>query len=560
MVVGEIINKMMPMGIENFKEVRENYYFVDKTDFIRELIDTHSKVTLITRPRRFGKTLTMSMLEYFFSVDRAEESKYLFQGLAIEKAGTAYMNQQGKYPVIFLTLKNVQNDTWQGIYKSFRLLIQKEFQKHDYVLCENLLRPSEKAFYQRIMNLVADEEEYQTSILNLSSYLYRYFGVKPIILIDEYDAPIQYAYDYGFYDTAISYFRNWFNNTLKGNETLHFAVLTGVLRIAKESIFSGLNNLDVYTVLDEQYSDAIGFTPEEVNQMAQELHKTEYLPQLKSWYDGYRFGFSEIYNPWSINNFFKKNEIDDYWIHTSENSILKYMLNYLDSEEEAALLLLLHGGSITAVIRESVIYDDIGQDADALYTMLLTTGYLTVIHKEKDFGGHLCELTIPNREVKNAYRIEILEKVKTKLSASRLIFMMRDLMAGRVKEFSKTLERYIGYLVSSYDVANKESFYHGFLLGMTALFVPNYTVESNRESGYGRFDLAIFPKDKANAGVLMEFKVAETEAHLGKKAEEALEQIEKRQYNTEFSKRGVKVVWKYGIAFCGKQICVKMKE
>lgn len=553
------MNTAMPIGIDDFKKVREQYYFVDKTDFIRQLIDNHSEVTLITRPRRFGKTLTMSMLEYFFSIDRAEESSGLFQGLAIEKAGMTYMNQQGKYPVIFLTLKNVQNNTWKGTYKSFRLLIQKEFQKHDYVLYKELLKPSEKDFYQRIMNLEADEEEYQVSILNLSSYLYRYFGVNPIILIDEYDAPIQYAYEHGFYDTAISYFRNWFNNTLKGNETLYFAVLTGVLRIAKESIFSGLNNLDVYTVLNEQYGNAIGFTPEEVGKMAEDLQRTAYLPKLKSWYDGYKFGSTEIYNPWSINNFFKKNEIDEYWVRTSENSILKHMLEYLDSEEEAALLSLLHGESVMTVIRESVIYDDIGQDIDALYTMLLTTGYLTAIHKEKDFGGYLCELAIPNREVKNAYRIEILEKVKTKLPASRLIVMMKDLTAGRAAEFSKTLERYIGYLVSSYDAANKESFYHGFLLGMTALFVPDYVVESNRESGYGRFDLAIFPKDTSKAGVVMEFKAAEREEYLEKRAKEALDQIEEKKYDMEFSKRGVTTVWKYGIAFCGKMIHVIAK-
>ena len=293
--------------------------------------------------------------------------------------------------------------------------------------------------------------------------------------------------------------------------------------------------------------------------MAEDLQKTAYLPKLKSWYDGYKFGAAEIYNPWSVNNFFKKNEIDEYWVRTSENSILKYMLEYLDPEEEAALLSLLHGESVTAVIRESVIYDDIGQDMDALYTMLLTTGYLTVMHKEKDFGGYLCELAIPNREVKNAYRMEILEKVKTKLPASRLIVMMKDLTAGRVAEFSKTLERYIGYLVSSYDAANKESFYHGFLLGMTALVVPEYVVESNRESGYGRFDLAIFPKDTSKAGVILEFKAAENEDCLEERAKEALAQIEEKQYGMEFSKRGIGTVWKYGIAFCGKKIHVIAK-
>ena len=554
------MNTTMPVGVDDFKKLREQYYFVDKTDFIRQLIDAHSDVTLITRPRRFGKTLIMSMLDYFFSMARKEGSYHLFQGLAIDQAGTKYMKYRGAFPVIFITLKGVQNDTWISMYKSFRLFIQREFQKHDYVLQGKVLKPSEKEFYQRIINLEADEEEYQVSLLNLSAYLYRYAGVKPIILIDEYDAPIQCAYEHGFYDKAVLYFKSWFNNTLKSNEYMNFAVLTGVLRIAKESIFSGLNNLDVCSVMIDQYSDVFGFTADEVSDIASALQCSHMLPDIQAWYDGYRFGKADIYNPWSVINFFDKQILADYWVNTSGNAILRQLMKQTDAEQKESLLSLLQGDSVTAVIREGVIYDDIGENPDALYTMLLTTGYLTAIHKQSTFGGQLCRLVIPNREVKDAYRAEVLERMRGRLAASSLLLMMEDLIAGHVAPFSKTLERYIACLVSSYDAANKESFYHGFLLGMTALFVPEYVVESNRESGYGRFDIAIFPKDTSKSGVLMEFKAADSEAQLENKAKEALRQIEEKQYGTEFEKREISKVWKYGIAFYGKQVYVKMKE
>ena len=405
------MNKAMPIGADDFKEVREKYYFVDKTDFIRQLIDEHSKVTLITRPRRFGKTLTMSMLEYFFSMDREKDSQTLFQGLAIERAGRDYMKHQNKYPVIFMTLKGVQNNTWISTYKSFRLFVQKEFQKHDYVLQGDRLKPSEKEFYQRIMNLMADEEEYQVSLLNLSAYLYRYFGVKPIILIDEYDAPIQCAYEYGFYDTAISYFKGWFNNTLKSNENLNFAVLTGVLRIAKESIFSGLNNLDVCSVLRDKYSDVFGFTAEEVAKLAEDVEKPGILPELKKWYDGYRFGSSEIYNPLSVVSYIDNQCLPKpYWMNTSNNAILRELLSHADYLRIKALRGLLHDVPVSASLNEGVIYDQIGSDQSALYTMLLTTGYLTVAEDvPTSYDRYL--LRIPNEEIKRVYGMEILNTI-----------------------------------------------------------------------------------------------------------------------------------------------------
>ncbi|WP_198947469.1 AAA family ATPase [Megasphaera sp. ASD88] len=554
------MNKAMPIGADDFKEVREKYYFVDKTDFIRQLIDGHSKVTLITRPRRFGKTLTMSMLEYFFSIDREKDSQTLFQGLAIDWAGKDYMKHQNKYPVIFMTLKGVQNNTWISTYKSFRLFVQKEFQKHDYVLQGDRLKPSEKEFYQRIMNLTADEEEYQVSLLNLSAYLYRYFGVKPIILIDEYDAPIQCAYEYGFYDTAILYFKGWFNNTLKSNENLNFAVLTGVLRIAKESIFSGLNNLDVCSVLRDKYSDVFGFTSEEVAKLAEDVEKPDVLPELKKWYDGYRFGSSEIYNPLSVVSYIDNQCLPKpYWMNTSNNAILRELLSHADYLRIKALRGLLHDVPVSASLNEGVIYDQIGSDQSALYTMLLTTGYLTVAEDvPTSYDRYL--LRIPNEEIKRVYGMEILNTIAEGMDRDTFDGLFDLLFTGQSEDFAYQLQKILLRFASTYDTANKESFYHGFMLGMSALFLgKDYMVESNRESGYGRFDIAIFPKDETKAGVLMEFKAADKDSELEKTSKEALAQIEERQYDVEFSKRGIGKVWKYGIAFCGKHVCVKIK-
>ena len=553
------MNTAMPIGVDDFKKVRENYYFVDKTDFIRQLIDSHSDVTLITRPRRFGKTLTLSMLEYFFSIDRVKESDNLFHGLAIEKAGTEYMKYQGKSPVIFISLKDIKNASWESMLDQWGLFIRNVYLRYKYLCTSDTIDDDMKEDFYRITKRKANENELADSLAKLMEIMQAYYDKPVILLIDEYDAPIQQAWERGFYDECIGFMRRFLGRALKTNASLDFAVLTGVLRIAKESIFSGLNNLDVCSVMTDQYSDVFGFTADEVSDIASVLQRRHMLPDIQAWYDGYHFGKADIYNPWSVINFFDKQTLADYWVNTSGNAILRQLMKQTDAEQKESLLSLLQGDSVTAVIREGVIYDDIGENPDALYTMLLTTGYLTAIHKQSTFGGQLCRLVIPNREVKDAYRAEVLERMRGRLAASSLLLMMEDLVAGHVVPFSKTLERYIAYLVSSYDAANKESFYHGFLLGMTALFVPEYVVESNRESGYGRFDIAIFPKDTDKAGVLMEFKAADSEAQLKDKADEALRQIEEKQYGTEFEKRGISKVWKYGIAFCGKQVHVKMK-
>lgn len=554
------MNTRMPIGVDDFKEARTSYYLVDKTKMIAQLLDDHAKVTLFTRPRRFGKTLAMSMLEYFFSIEKKEETAHLFDGMAIDRAGARYMAERGRYPVIFMTLKGVQNDTMPLLFESFQYVIQQEFEKHAYLLEKGVLTAQETLFYRKMLDQSGSMADYQVSLLELGKYLSRFYGVPPIILLDEYDAPIQCAYDHGFYDKAISYFRTFYNNTLKSNPCLSFAVLTGVLRIARESIFSGLNNLKVCSVTTESYNDAFGFMPEEVEKMARDKGMSSQMEEIRSWYDGYHFGSQEIYNPWSVVCFFDEGELGDYWIHTSGNAILQKLLPTAGAAEEKNLLSLMQGGSVSVVLQESLIYSDIENHPDALYTLLLTTGYLTCVKKSRTFGGLLCDLAIPNREVGDAFRVEILNHLRRRMTLSRLVLLMEHLLHGEGDAFSQLLSEYTKELVSAYDGGNKESFYHGFLLGMTALLVPDYTVESNRESGYGRFDLAIFPKEAGKAGVLMEFKAAEKEEDLPAKAEEALRQIREKAYDAAFTARGVTKVWKYGIAFAGKRMAMKWER
>ena len=550
--------KRMPIGVDDFKKVVENYYYVDKTLFIKELLDSHGDVTLITRPRRFGKTIAMSMLAYFFSITEKENGD-LFDSLAIASVdGGVYLAERNRYPVISLTMKDVQNDTWPMLYDAFRLSISAEFHRHRYLLESPVLSEYEAAFYRRILTQEAGPAEYQVSLAYLSEYLYRYWKEKPIILIDEYDAPLQYAYHSRFYKEAVSYFRTWYNKSLKGNGFMNFAVLTGVLRIAKESIFSGLNNLEVDTVLSERYSDAFGFTISEVESICADYGKASALSEVKRWYDGYRFGNQEIYNPWSVINFFKNDgKAMPYWVNTADNRIIRYMLGGADAKRLQQLQELLEGRPVEATVRESVIYDDIKEDRSALLTMLLTTGYLTTAGAVADMYNRYL-LKIPNEEIKQLYHTEIMSHWDKGRSSGEFDDFFSALLAGDKETFGRLLAEIIRKTVSMYDVANKECFYHGFMLGMIACFShPRYRVVSNRESGYGRFDLAIIPKAKGLSGVIMEFKYAPDAAQLSFMAKKAIAQIKARSYETELQAEGVTKFWLYGIAFHGKEIVVE---
>ncbi len=549
----------LPIGMDDFRAVRHGYYFVDKSLFIKDIIDHTGMVTLCTRPRRFGKTLNMSMLYYFFSVDNAQDKDGLFLDLLIQQEHEAYRQHQGNYPTIFLSLKGVKADSWDDCYKLLRDVVQREYLRHKYLLESPSIGKEDKSFIHRIIDLSAEPYEYQLSLRNLTEYLFAHYGRRAVVLLDEYDVPVQQGFFYGYYPKAILFLRVWLTGALKGNSALAFAVLTGVLRIAKESVFSDLNNLWVDSVASSKFSTAFGFTSAEVQDMARDFQAEEKLPEIKTWYDGYRFGRQEIYNPWSVLNYFHSGgQAAPYWLNTSDNQIVRELLEHATDDVQRELTELMNGTQLETILDESVSYPDIYKRKDALYTMLLMTGYLTVAGTEEIDGMKLYALDIPNREVRQAYRQKVMDILSEQMDIHDSALLLRSLLQGQAEEFSKRLQDMLSKMMSYYDAngQNRESFYHGLMLGLTSLLGRSYQVRSNRESGFGRFDLAIYPLLPRTNGVLMEFKASDDQKNLDSLAKEALRQIEDRSYDTEMRAQGVKQIQKYGIAFCGKKCSI----
>lgn len=551
----------MPVGVDNFREmVSRDYYFVDKTNFIKELLDNKNKVTLITRPRRFGKTLAMRMLQEFFDINAA--GRDTFKGLSISRAGEKYIQHRGKYPVIFFSLKDIATGNYQDALRDLCGKISDLYAEYGFLAESPALNEREKEYFLSVYN-IADHEQYGRdkwgkSLKMLTVYLWKHYGVKTILLLDEYDAPIQHAWEDGYYEDMIRFMRQFYSEVLKGNDALEFAVLTGVLRVAKESIFSGLNNLKVCSVLSEAYSDVFGFTGEEVARMAADLQLEDKLPEIREWYDGYSFGGSEIYNPWSVIMYFDaKCKPAPYWVNTSGNGIIKYMLDRLDGRGREDLQSLMDGNTISKQVQEGIIYEEIGSNADDLYTMLLTTGYLKCTRSQDGLLGTYMDLQIPNLEILRLFTREIAQNFTGYRGVSDITNMMDEMLKGNAVLFEEDLNRILRNSVSYHDAANGESFYHGMMLGFCVLLKDTHIVESNRESGYGRFDLALIPTDRRYYGVIMEFKRAADEGQLEEKALEALAQIEELSYIAEFQQRQIEKVWKYGIAFCGKKVCLR---
>ena len=551
----------MPVGVDNFREmVSRDYYFVDKTNFIRELLDNKNKVTLITRPRRFGKTLAMRMLQEFFDINAA--GRDTFKGLNISRAGEKYIQHRGKYPVIFFSLKDIATGNYQDALRDLCGKISDLYAEYGFLAESPALNEREKEYFLSVYN-IADHEQYGRdkwgkSLKMLTVYLWKHYGVKTILLLDEYDAPIQHAWEDGYYEDMIRFMRQFYSEVLKGNDALEFAVLTGVLRVAKESIFSGLNNLKVCSVLSEDYSDIFGFTGQEVARMAADLQMEDKLPEIREWYDGYSFGGSEIYNPWSVIMYFDaKCKPAPYWVNTSGNGIIKYMLDRLDGRGREDLQSLMDGNTISKQVQEGIIYEEIGSNADDLYTMLLTTGYLKCTSSQDSLLGTYMDLQIPNLEILRLFTREIAQNFTGYRGVSDITNMMDEMLKGNAVLFEEDLNRILRNSVSYHDAANGESFYHGMMLGFCVLLKDSHIVESNRESGYGRFDLALIPTDRRYYGVIMEFKRAADEGQLEEKALEALAQIEELSYIAEFQQRQIEKVWKYGIAFCGKKVCLR---
>ena len=551
----------MPVGVDNFREmVSRDYYFVDKTNFIRELLDNKNKVTLITRPRRFGKTLAMRMLQEFFDINAA--GRDTFKGLNISRAGEKYIQHRGKYPVIFFSLKDIATGNYQDALRDLCGKISDLYAEYGFLAESPALNEREKEYFLSVYN-IADHEQYGRdkwgkSLKMLTVYLWKHYGVKTILLLDEYDAPIQHAWEDGYYEDMIRFMRQFYSEVLKGNDALEFAVLTGVLRVAKESIFSGLNNLKVCSVLSEDYSDVFGFTGQEVAKMAADLQMEDKLPEIRAWYDGYSFGGSEIYNPWSVIMYFDaKCKPAPYWVNTSGNGIIKYMLDRLDGRGREDLQSLMDGNTISKQVQEGIIYEEIGSNADDLYTMLLTTGYLKCTSSQDSLLGTYMDLQIPNLEILRLFTREIAQNFTGYRGVSDITNMMDEMLKGNAVLFEEDLNRILRNSVSYHDAANGESFYHGMMLGFCVLLKDTHIVQSNRESGYGRFDLALIPTDRRYYGVIMEFKRAADEGQLEEKALEALAQIEELSYIAEFQQRQIEKVWKYGIAFCGKKVCLR---
>ncbi len=551
----------MPVGVDNFREmVSRDYYFVDKTNFIKELLDNKNKVTLITRPRRFGKTLAMRMLQEFFDINAA--GRDTFKGLNISRAGEKYIQHRGKYPVIFFSLKDIATGNYQDALRDLCGKISDLYAEYGFLAESPALNEREKEYFLSVYN-IADHEQYGRdkwgkSLKMLTVYLWKHYGVKTILLLDEYDAPIQHAWEDGYYEDMIRFMRQFYSEVLKGNDALEFAVLTGVLRVAKESIFSGLNNLKVCSVLSEEYSDIFGFTGQEVARMAADLQMEDKLPEIREWYDGYSFGGSEIYNPWSVIMYFDaKCKPAPYWVNTSGNGIIKYMLDRLDGRGREDLQSLMDGNTISKQVQEGIIYEEIGSNADDLYTMLLTTGYLKCTSSQDSLLGTYMDLQIPNLEILRLFTREIAQNFTGYRGVSDITNMMDEMLKGNAVLFEEDLNRILRNSVSYHDAANGESFYHGMMLGFCVLLKDSHIVESNRESGYGRFDLALIPTDRRYYGVIMEFKRAADEGQLEEKALEALAQIEELSYIAEFQQRQIEKVWKYGIAFCGKKVCLR---
>lgn len=553
--------KSLPIGISDYVRAQEEYYYVDKTLLIKEFLDKKPLVSLFTRPRRFGKTLNMDMLRVFFEISDKDTSKY-FADKNIWQCGEEYRSHQGKYPVIFLTFKDVKFDTWDATIDKIRGLLQEEYGRHQELLNSDKLSQYEKEYFTKIISATANEVELTSSLERLSKMLASHYDKAPVIIIDEYDTPIQEGYSKDFYDEIIGFMRNFFSGAFKDNKNLSYGFLTGILRIAQESIFSGLNNLTVNSVMDEEYDSFFGFTESEVKAMLSYYGVSDKEEELKDWYDGYLFGSEEIYNPWSVINYISKGCLPQaYWVNTGKNEILDDVLRVATDDITERLYDLLQGERVVARIDQNVVYRSLAEDPANIYSLLLVAGYLKTPKKELQAdGSYLCEVSIPNREIAAVYKSEILSHFLqtgaiTRTTANKIA---ESLYANDYKKLQSAIEEYMDKSISFFD-GGAEGFYHGLMLGLIALMDNQYKIKSNRESGDGRFDVSLIPREKRYPGIILELKWKEklSDVELEKWSNEALKQIGELRYDSEMKEDGITEILKFGIAFSGKKVCVR---
>ena len=551
--------KAIPIGIENFEDIiKDNYYYVDKSMLIEDILVNRAAVTLFTRPRRFGKTLNMSMIKYFFDVRNKDENRKLFEELKI--FGSEYMKEQGKYPVIFVSLKDLRADTWEDTFenlKSFISDLYAEFEDMREIMNKRDKIKFDKIFYEE------EKGDYETALKLLSNYIYKYYGKKVIILIDEYDAPIINAFDKGYYNEAINFFQVFYSSALKTNDSLKYGILTGITRIIKEGIFSGLNNLYVNTILSKNYSEYFGLLESEVIEMLDYFQMKYKTKEVKDWYNGYRFGDKEIYNPWSIINYIKEKELKAYWANVSGNTLLENMLDQAGEDVYTDLKRFTDGESIEKYISDGTTIKSLLSNEDEIWQLFLYSGYLTKAKEQIEIDEtseytNIYNLKIPNKEIRKYFGNMFLNRFfGTELKTSILI---KALESGDIKKFEKTLGEIMVNMLSHFDLDSEmEKIYQVFMIGLVGFLMGKYEIISNNESGYGRYDLAMIPIKSNEKAYLMEFKISKTEKGMTLKAEEALKQIDEKKYDTRLKARGIKNILKIGIAFYGKKVKVFSK-
>lgn len=548
-------NKSLPIGVSDFKLATTGYYYVDKTLMIRDFLDKKPMVSLFTRPRRFGKTLNMDMLRVFFEKTNEDTSVY-FKDKQIWQCGDYYTKHQGQYPVIFLTFKDVKSMTWEETFQKIRRLISLEFIRHNELETSSVLTAYEKEQYHLLAGDSGDEVDCQMGLQLLSLLLHKHYGRECIIIIDEYDTPIQQGHTCNFYPEIVNFMRNFFSGGLKDNPHLAFGFLTGILRVAKESIFSGMNNLKTYSILDDGYSSYFGFTEKEVKDMLRYYGKDDKYNELSEWYDGYRFGNTEIFNPWSVINYISDNCFPKaFWQSTGSNEIIGEIIQAATPEITKDLYKLLCGEKIAAYIDTGVIYPEVQNNPYSIYSFLLVAGYLKVanIYPQSD-GNFMCDVAIPNKEITFVYEKEVLNRTNQN---SLAISISQAIFSKDTQKLQALLEDFMVKNISSIDGAN-EGFYHGMMLGLCAILGNRYKIRSNRESGLGRFDIQLMPLTKGMPGFIFEFKHTKDEhTDLSALADSALQQIETKIYDTELRDNGVNSIIRIGIAFRGKSAVVR---
>ena len=552
--------KAAPVGVENFERIiKDGYYYVDKSLLIEKILENRTPVTLFTRPRRFGKTLNMSMLKYFFDVENKKENRKLFENLKI--SNSKYMSEQGKYPVIFISLKDLKENSWEECLESLKDIMYKVFNEYEFL--KEKLNFVEKRQFDKIWEMTGNEKNFKTSLLDLSKYLNKYYSKKVIVLIDEYDSPIINAFDKGYYNEAIEFFQVFYSSALKTNDSLKYGILTGITRIIKEGIFSGLNNLYVNTVLSKNYAEYFGLLESEVIEMLDYFNMKYKIEEVRSWYNGYLFGNEQVYNPWSIVNYLREKEIKSYWANVSGNTLLENMLENAGESVYADLKKFTDGESIEKYISDGTTIKSLLSSNDEIWQLFLYSGYLTKAEKQREIDvtsdyTNVYNLKIPNREIRSYFGSLFLNRFfGTEVKTNTLIKALEN---GDIRKFEKTLSEIMINMLSHFDLDSEmEKIYQVFMIGLVGFLMGRYEIISNNESGYGRYDLAMIPVKSNEKAYLMEFKISKTEKGMRARAEEALKQIDEKKYDTRLKARGIKNILKIGIAFYGKSVKVVSK-